>query len=222
MDSARKQKVLYLSHAPDEVYAVIRSAAGPDVDLVTLERDSDDERKAEIADAEVVIVAAYRFSAPLIEAARRLRFVQHQGVGYQDTIDLRALARKRARLAITPAGTTIGVAEHAVLLALAVLRRLTFLDAELRQGRWHVNTLRSEARELYGKTVGYIGMAASARRPRSAFALSARRGCTTTEPSISQPNERKPWASGAPGSMSSLRALTSSRCTCRSPRRQSM
>jgi len=158
VNSAPTRKVLYLSHAPEEVYDVIRAAAGPDVDLRTLERDDDEERKAKIADADIVIVAAYRLSAPLIAAARRLRFVQHQGVGYHDTIDLDALTRTGARLAITPAGTTIGVAEHAVLLALAVLRRLTFLDAELRQGRWHINTLRSEARELRGKTVGYIGM----------------------------------------------------------------
>jgi phosphoglycerate dehydrogenase-like enzyme len=97
--------------------------------------------------------------------------VQHQGVGYHDTIDMAAFAETGARLATNPAGTTIGVAEHAVLLTLAVLRRLAFADAELRQGRWHINTLRDESRELAGKCVGYVGMGrigqAAARRFRA-------------------------------------------------------
>ena len=41
---------------------------------------------------------------------------------------------------------------------LAAAKRLTFADAELRQGRWHVNALRGVSRELFGKTIGYVGM----------------------------------------------------------------
>jgi phosphoglycerate dehydrogenase-like enzyme len=61
-------------------------------------------------------------------------------------------------LAITPGGTTVGVAEHTVLLILAILRRLPFADAELRQGRFHINALRPVSRELRGRTVGLLGM----------------------------------------------------------------
>jgi phosphoglycerate dehydrogenase-like enzyme len=103
-------------------------------------------------------VAAYPLRRPLIEAARRLRLVHHQGVGYQDTVDAAALAARGVALALTPEGTTVGVAEHAVLLVLAVCRRLAFADSELRAGRWHVNSLRPHSRELFGRTVGYVGM----------------------------------------------------------------
>jgi phosphoglycerate dehydrogenase-like enzyme len=41
---------------------------------------------------------------------------------------------------------------------LAAAKRLSFADAELRQGRWHVNALRGVSRELYGKLIGYVGM----------------------------------------------------------------
>ena len=44
------------------------------------------------------------------------------------------------------------------MLALAVCKRLPYADAELRQGRWHINALRPESRELAGMTVGYLGM----------------------------------------------------------------
>jgi phosphoglycerate dehydrogenase-like enzyme len=61
-------------------------------------------------------------------------------------------------MALTPEGTTIGVAEHTVLLTLALCKRLPFADSELRQGRWHVNALRPVSVELNGRTIGYIGM----------------------------------------------------------------
>lgn len=151
-------RALYNSHATPEVYEIIASAAPPEVVLLTLERDSDEERKAKLAEADVVIAAGHKLHRGLIEAAPRLRLVHHQGVGYHDTVDTAALAARGIRLALTPEGTTVGVAEHAILLMLAVYKRLPFADAELRQGRFHVNALRPVSRELQGRTVGYIGM----------------------------------------------------------------
>src|SRR5215211_4268296 len=136
---------------------MIRDAAAGRCELVTLERDDDAERIAKLADADAAIVASTRFTRPLIEAGRKLAFVHHQGVGYHDTIDTAALAERRIPLAITPGGTTVGVAEHTVMLILAMLRRLPFADTELRQGRFHVNALRPVSRELRGRTVGLVG-----------------------------------------------------------------
>ena len=152
------RKVLYLSHATPEVYAIIREAVPAGYELVTLERDSDDERRVKVADCEVVIVAASGFRRAVIEHARSLKLVHHQGVGWQDTTDHALLKERGLPLALTPEGTTLGVAEHTVLLMLAVLKLLPHADAELRQGRFHINALRPVSRELHGMTVGYIGM----------------------------------------------------------------
>lgn len=152
------KRVFYNSCADAALYGMIRDAAAGRCELVTLERDDDAERIAKLADADAAIVASTRFTRPLIEAGRKLAFVHHQGVGYHDTIDTAALAERRIPLAITPGGTTIGVAEHTLMLILAMLRRLPFADAELRQGRFHVNALRPVSRELRGRTVGLLGM----------------------------------------------------------------
>jgi phosphoglycerate dehydrogenase-like enzyme len=152
------RKVLYLSHATPEVYAIIRGAVPPGFELLTLERDSDEERREKVTATEVVIVAASGFRKPLIDAAKSLELVHHQGVGWQDTTDHEMLRARRIPLALTPEGTTLGVAEHAVLLILAALKRLPYADAELRQGRFHINALRPVSRELCGMTVGYVGM----------------------------------------------------------------
>ena len=151
-------RVLYLSHATAEVYAIIRGELPAGFELVTLDADDDAQRRTRVADCEVIIVAATPLRRDVIDAATRLRLVHHQGVGYHDTVDWAALAARGIPLALTPEGTTVGVAEHAVLLALAVCKRLPYADSELRQGRWHINALRPESRELAGMTIGYLGM----------------------------------------------------------------
>jgi phosphoglycerate dehydrogenase-like enzyme len=157
------RRVLYLSHATPEVYAIIREPVPHGFELVTLERDDDDERRRRIAQCEVVIVAATPLRKPLIDAATALELVHHQGVGWQDTTDHDVLRARAIPLAVTPEGTTRGVAEHTVLLILATLKRLPFADSELRQGRFHINALRPVSRELSGLTVGYVGMGRIAR-----------------------------------------------------------
>ncbi|HEY1325355.1 MAG TPA: 2-hydroxyacid dehydrogenase [Casimicrobiaceae bacterium] len=157
------RKVLYLSHAPADVYAIIGERVPAGFELVTLETPSDEERLAKAADCEVLIVAAYPLRRPLVDAARKLELVHHQGVGWQDTVDADALQQRHIPLALTPEGTSTGVAEHTVLLMLATLKRLPFADSELRAGRFHVNALRPVSRELSGMTIGYVGMGRIAR-----------------------------------------------------------
>ena len=151
-------KVFYFSHAPQNVYDIVGEEVPPGFELVSLTEDSDDERKEKLADCEVVIVAAKPMTREFLETAPALKLVHHQGVGYQDTVDVAALKARKVALALTPAGTSIGVAEHTLLLALAVCKRLPYADSELRQGRWHINSLRPYSFELDGRTVGYIGM----------------------------------------------------------------
>ncbi len=152
-----RPKILYLTHANGGLYGLIRAELPATLELVTLSTDEEPERLAALATADAVIVQQTKLTRSRINAATRLRFVHHQGVGYQDTIDLAALAERAVPLAITPGGTA-GVAEHTVLLILAALKRLPFADAELRRGRFHTNALRPHTRDLQGKTVGLLGL----------------------------------------------------------------
>jgi phosphoglycerate dehydrogenase-like enzyme len=151
-------KIFYTSHAPEEVYDIIRAEMPAGFELVTLERDDDAERREKIAGCEVVIVAATPLRADVLAAGKKLRLVHHQGVGWHDTLPVAEVKARGLSLALTPEGTTVGVAEHAILLMLAVCKLLPHADSELRQGRWHVNALRPRSRELFGRTIGYVGM----------------------------------------------------------------
>lgn len=152
------RKIFYNSVATEETYALIREQLPPGFELVTLTAEDDEQRRDKIASCEVAIVAATPLRGDVIAAGKNLRLVHHQGVGYHDTVDVKALVERGIVLALTPAGTTLSVAEHTVMLILAACRRVAFADAELRQGRWHINSLRPFSYELNGKTVGYLGM----------------------------------------------------------------
>jgi phosphoglycerate dehydrogenase-like enzyme len=127
-------------------------------ELVTLATGDREERLAKIVDCEAVIIGGHALTRPYIDAAPRLRLVQHQGVGYHDTVDLDALRDRQIALALAPGGTSVGVSEHALMMMLAVCKRLPFVDAELREGRWHANDLRAESRQIHGMTVGILGL----------------------------------------------------------------
>jgi phosphoglycerate dehydrogenase-like enzyme len=156
--SSSLARVFYLSHAGHDVYDLIRRVAGTDFDVVFLDADDDAERIRKIASCEAVICAATPLRKAHLDAAPLLKVVHHQGVGWQDTTDWQEIRSRGLPLALTPQGTTVGVAEHTVLLMLAAAKRLPFADAELRRGRWHVNALRANSVELHGKTIGYVGM----------------------------------------------------------------
>jgi phosphoglycerate dehydrogenase-like enzyme len=152
------RNVFYNSFGDAFLYAMIREACDGRFEVLTIDHDDEKERLSRLVNADAVIVASRPFTRSLIDGAPALKFVHHQGVGYHDTIDTTALKERNIPLAITPGGTTVGVAEHSLMLMLGILRRFPFADAELRQGRFHINTLRPVSRELRGRTVGLVGM----------------------------------------------------------------
>lgn len=183
-------KTVYWSHGTPELYALLRQLCPPGLDLVTLASGDEAERLAVIAEADAVVVAASRFTEAHLAAARRLRLVQHQGVGWQDTVAWQGLAARGITLATTPEGTTTPVAEMAVLLALAALRRLPFADAELRRGTWHVNALRPVSRSLAGRVVGYLGFGRIGQAAAARFAAFGTRGLYF-DPAVALPAEEE-------------------------------
>jgi phosphoglycerate dehydrogenase-like enzyme len=151
-------RALYLSHATPEMYAILREAVPAGVELLTLAANNDEERFEKLRHCDVIIAAGHRLHADYIAAAPNLKLVLHQGVGYHDTVDWEVLRERGIPLAITIEGSTVGVAEHTIMLMLALGKHLVFVDNELRQGRFHVNSMRPYSFELAEKTIGYIGM----------------------------------------------------------------
>lgn len=154
--------VLYWNRATPELYAVLREEAPPEFRLFLIESDDPAEARAKLAEAEFVLIADWALAGDDLEAAPRLRFVQHQGVGYE-RIDTAALAARKIPLCLCPAGTATGVGEHTVLLILALLKQVVVAHNALVEGRWLQWALRPSTRDLEGKTVGLIGFGRTGR-----------------------------------------------------------
>jgi phosphoglycerate dehydrogenase-like enzyme len=154
-------RLVYVESVPADVEAMVRARIPPSMDL-HVRRPGQPVGEA-IADADFVLVATTPIPRDAIASARRLRLIQHQGVGYDQT-DVEAAANRGITVAICPAGTTSGVAEHVFLLALAVYRRVLEADAALRRGEWLQWDLRPTSFELRNKTFGILGFGQIGRR----------------------------------------------------------
>lgn len=148
--------VFYWNRATDDVYDVIRSEMPAGWTLLTPQEQTPDRCRAQLANADFVLAATWPIGEAELYAAPNLKMVQHQGVGH-DNIDKAALRSRGVPLAICPAGTTVGVAEHTILLILAVYKRLVIADTKMRQGTWLQWGLRATSFELAGKTLGLLG-----------------------------------------------------------------
>jgi phosphoglycerate dehydrogenase-like enzyme len=111
----------------------------------------------QLAACDFILVADEAISSDHIAAAPRLRMIQHQGVGYEK-IDLEACRARGIPVALTPEGTTVGVAEHTLLLILAVYKNLLRASTAVLKDRWMQWELRNTSFELCGKQVGLVGM----------------------------------------------------------------
>lgn len=100
-----------------------------------------------------------RIDASVMDRAPQLRVISKHGVGV-DNIDLAAAARRGIPVLVATGANAVSVAEHAIALMLATVKRLLPLDAGLRQGRWEKPGF--AGRELAGETLGLMGMGAIA------------------------------------------------------------
>jgi phosphoglycerate dehydrogenase-like enzyme len=119
-------------------------------------RDALPEAEYLLGNVESMDDAFYR-SAP------KLRFVQLFSAGY-DRVDLDAARRAGVPVANNGGANSRAVAEHTILLMLAVYRKLVPQHADVSAGRWRANRPPPGMFELHGKTLGIIGLGAIGKR----------------------------------------------------------
>jgi D-3-phosphoglycerate dehydrogenase len=114
-----------------------------------------------IGDAEIVINirSSTRFTESVFAQCPHLKLLSLWGTG-TDNVDLPAAARHGVTVTNTPGVSAISIAEHCVALMLAVARRIPRIDAEIRLGHWP----RGGGVQLFGKTLGVVGLGAIGRR----------------------------------------------------------
>src|ERR1700733_5014638 len=111
---------------------------------------------AALADTEYLIGNVNPMDEAFFRAAPRLRLVHLFSAGY-DHVDLAAARAAGVLVANNGGANSRAVAEHTILLMLAVYRRLVPQHAMTAGGRWRGNQPLPTLYEMHGKTLGIIG-----------------------------------------------------------------
>ncbi len=114
------------------------------------------------ADASGAIVSTDPFTADVLHRSPVLQVIARVGVG-TDSIDVETATQLGVAIATTPGANEDTVADHAIALMLALLRRVPENDAGVRRGEWN-RTGAHTPKLLTGCTVGLVGYGNIGRR----------------------------------------------------------
>jgi len=127
-----------------------------DGDLVSTQGMDDDELIDLARGASAVVLIARNISRRIIEAMEECKLILTLSVGY-DCVDVRAATEKMIPVSNSPTYCSDDVANHAMMLILAVSRKLHLLLDETNTGGWDYKVSKS-VYNYTGKTLGIIGL----------------------------------------------------------------
>lgn len=125
-------------------------------------------KKIQETKPKVIVSEYFKVSDRILDSSQHLKAIVVWGVGY-DHIDIEAASKKGVYVVNTRGSNAESVAEHAFALMLGLSRKLLRTDAFLRKGKWvrrEETGIPSElmAQNLYGKTLGIVGLGAVGRQ----------------------------------------------------------
>jgi len=145
--------------------AALRDALPEGMSLTIVDAADDTAFAAVLPEADAILHVLKPLRARDIEAAPRLKLIQKIGVGV-NTIDLDTARKRGVAVCNMPGTNSQAVAELALMLMLAALRRVTYFDPLTRRGEgWRPEPGEFDrAGELAGRTVGLVGFGAIPQR----------------------------------------------------------
>jgi D-3-phosphoglycerate dehydrogenase len=106
--------------------------------------------------ADALLIRTAQLPAEAVERADRLRIVSRHGVGY-DNIPLATLTARGVPLTVIGNAGSVAVAEHALMLMLALAKRTDRFDRSVRNGDWELRN-RLAPGDLEGRTLLILGL----------------------------------------------------------------
>ena len=149
-------RILLAPRQPDEILAIARSMAPSGFELVVADPGTPAFYEA-AGEAEYFLGLARRMGGEFFRAAPRLRLVQLLSAGY-DQVDVEAARKAGVPVANNGGANAIAVAEHTMLLMLAVMKRVVRLHNEVVAGRWLAAGSAGPVHEAAGRILGIIGL----------------------------------------------------------------
>jgi D-3-phosphoglycerate dehydrogenase len=149
-------KIAFLTPTVPALRAEMLSFLPSGFEIEFVQKNEKSYHRELLKDADYVFLGATWLDNDLMESAPQLKMIQKWGIGV-DKIDIEAARTRGIPVAITNGANAVQVAEHAILLMLATLRRLTYAQKSFAAGQWINAELRTTCFQLSEKTVGLFG-----------------------------------------------------------------
>ena len=149
---------ILVSDNPLSASDIMRELAPSGFDVV-LARPNTPEWNQALPETEYLVgLGEVKMDDAFYRSTPKLKLVQLLSAGY-DRVDIEAARKAGIPVCNNGGANAIAVAEHALLLMLAVSRRLVWQHAMTTSGRWRGNDIANvKLYELYGRTLGIVGL----------------------------------------------------------------
>lgn len=144
---------------PADIQALAQGMKPPGFTLHQLPSTASvDDIAAAIREAEYLLGFVRFIPDEALQRASRLKLIQVLSAGY-DRVNIAGARAACIPICTNGGANAVAVAEHAIMLMLAVYRKLVAFHPNVAAGRWHQGLPRVEdIYEIEGKTVGLVGL----------------------------------------------------------------
>jgi phosphoglycerate dehydrogenase-like enzyme len=153
-------KILLTAPVPEQLSAQFRTLIGDKAEFEVVRTGAAAEFAQKAAEADIFVNLFRPLDAAALAQAPKLRFIQQIGVGYNH-LDIKALAEAGILASNTPGVNTQSVAEHTIMLILALLKQFSAATEATRANKWPTLALtQAGIKEIGAATVGLVGFGA--------------------------------------------------------------
>ena len=151
-------KILHTARYTGIPWEILKSVVPDGFEVKTLDELSYDCLVREASDADYFLVSGrLPIDKAVLSAAKHLKMIQRTGVG-TEMLDVEAIKSHGIPVYVNAGVNARSVAEHTLTLMLAALKRLPQINAQTHNCLWKKQQQGVTTHELYGKTVGLVGM----------------------------------------------------------------
>ena len=150
-------KILFAPKQSDAVLEIARSLTPAGFELLIADIGTA-EFYAAAAQAEYYLGLARQMGGEFFRSAPNMKLVQLLSAGY-DRVDIEAARKAKVPVSNNGGANAIAVAEHTIMLILAVLKRVVRFHNDVVAGKWRVGGFDDQrVYELSRKTLGIVGL----------------------------------------------------------------
>ena len=150
-------KILFAPKQSDAVLEIARSLTPAGFELLIADIGTP-EFYAAAAQAEYYLGLARQMGGEFFRSAPNMKLVQLLSAGY-DRVDIEAARKAKVPVSNNGGANAIAVAEHTIMLILAVLKRVVRFHNDVVAGKWRVGGFDDQrVYELSRKTLGIVGL----------------------------------------------------------------